>query len=231
MPDDGKIIVQLKTTEAFKDIQKIIIDTGIIPYFASLITVNFALSQDITINFVETGEEKTSYTAETKEIIISYEYIQRLYERFSATDPANTILYDTSVFTILHEFAYAIIDILEISLPEWKTQEEMADQVSVRFVLNSTVDGQSIDEGAIAKLLTSVYVFSSLTQTIPDNSFTPQRISDMLCRIYGAQPVLTEKVLWPKIQNILSQDTLADCNESYKKLDTSLSPLLSPYMK
>ncbi len=192
----------------------------------------FRLQWTLNISLTECdGEADAMYSDDT--ITICYEYIEELRKYMPAkTTPAGIEPIDTLVGpfvdTVLHEFAHALFDYLDV--PVLGREEDAADQVSAYIYLQ-------LGKAEARRLITgTVYAYMREVQdtdppTMEDfageHSTSEQRAFNLLCIAYGADPELFEDVsTWGG----LPQERVDICEEEYELVSFAYQTLIGPHI-
>jgi hypothetical protein len=192
----------------------------------------FRLEWTLNITLTECdGEADAMYSDD--EITICYEYIEELRKYMPVkTTPAGIEPIDTLVGplvdTVLHEFAHALFDYLDV--PVLGREEDAADQVSAYIYL------QMGEAEARRLIMGTVYAYQSEVQAtdVPtteeyadEQSTSEQRAFNLLCMAYGADPEMFEDVA---ILGGLPQFRIDICEEEYELISLAYQALIGPYV-
>jgi hypothetical protein len=159
----------------------------------------FRLPWTLDISLTECdGEADAMYSDGT--ITICYEYIEDLRKYMPAkTTPAGIEPIDTLVGpfvdTVLHEFAHALFDYLDI--PILGREEDAADQVSAYIYLQlGKTEARRLIMGTVYAYMLEVEDTDppSMAEFADEHSTPEQRRFNLLCMAYGADPELFEDV-------------------------------------
>jgi hypothetical protein len=192
----------------------------------------FRLPWTLNISLTECdGEADAMYSDDT--ITICYEYIEDLRKYMPAkTTPAGIEPIDTLVGpfidTVLHEFAHALFDYLDI--PILGREEDAADQVSAYIYLNFGKDeARRLIMGTVYAYMLEVQDTDapSMEEFADEHSTSEQRAFNLLCIAYGADPELFKGV--PALGG-LPQERIDICEEEYELISFAYQTLIGPHI-
>ena len=177
------------------------------------------------------GEADAMYSDDT--ITICYEYIEELRKYMPAkTTPAGIEPIDTLVGpfvdTVLHEFAHALFDYLDV--PILGREEDAADQVSAYIYLQLGKDeARRLITGTVYAYMLEVQDTDAPTmeEFADEHSTSEQRAFNLLCIAYGADPELFEDI--PALGG-LPQDRVDICEEEYELISFAYQTLIGPHI-
>ncbi len=177
------------------------------------------------------GEADAMYWDGT--ITICYEYIDELWNSMPAkTTVAGIEPLDTFagpfMDTILHEFAHALFDYLDI--PVLGREEDAADQVSAYIYLQlGPAEARRLIMGAVYAYMVEVEDTDppSMEEYADEHSTSEQRRFNLLCMAYGADPELFEDVV---VWGGLMQDRVDICEEEFELIALAYGTLIGPYV-
>ena len=166
-------------------------------------------------------------------ITICYEYIDELWDNMPAEttaggiEPIDTVV-GPFLDTILHEFAHALFDYLDI--PVLGREEDAADQVSAFLYLQLGPDeARRLIMGTVYAYMQEVEDTDppSLAEFADEHSTTEQRRFNLLCMAYGADPELFKDVAtWGG----LPQERVAICEEEFELIAYAVHTLIGPHV-
>jgi hypothetical protein len=192
----------------------------------------FRLPWTLNISLNECGGEADAmYSDET--ITICYEYIEDLRNHMPAqTTPAGIEPIDTLVGpfvdTVLHEFAHALFDYLD--LPILGREEDAADQVSAYIYLQLGKDeARRLIMGTVYAYMLEVQDTDppTMEEYADEHSTSEQRAFNLLCIAYGADPDLFEDVA---ALGGLPQERVDICEEEYELISFAYQTLIDPHI-
>ena len=177
------------------------------------------------------GEADAMYSDDT--ITICYEYIEELRQYMPAkTTPAGIEPIDTLVGpfmdTVLHEFAHALFDYLDV--PVLGREEDAADQVSAYIYLQlGEVEARRLIMGTVYAYLREVQGADppTMEEFADEHSTSEQRAFNLLCMAYGANPELFRDVA---IMGGLPQFRIDICEEEYELVSLAYEALIGPHV-
>lgn len=212
-----------------QDIMRHIQASEVVPLTLATLNKHLLLDEDVT--YVFGGEEGPSYDPESKQILIPYAFFDEVLERFeSAGKPWSDRALAASdaglLHTLYHEFAHALIDVLQI--PVLGKEEDAADGFA-DWVLISWHDDhlQTLLDAAHLFYLESLdYETYSDDLFQDEHSLDRQRYFQTLCHLIGAQN--TETSVYKKVKSIagFTIERTELCQEEYDKLSSDWQYLL-----
>ena len=197
----------------------------------------FSLPQDIEIILIECDEDNAFYDPLTRQIIMCYEFIDSVYEDFSAhygegatVDEINLMTFDVMDFVFYHELGHALVDVY--LLPITGLEENSLDQFAAFFMLMT--ENEEGYEGIVGQdILYNVgtwffiqnekqydYVFWDV------HNLDIQRFYNISCYAYGQHPEYNQDLIedgW------LPAERALNCQYEYAVLEDSWTRILSPF--
>ena len=192
----------------------------------------YRLQWPLNISLTECdGEADAMYSDDM--ITICYEYIDELRKYMPAeTTPAGIEPIDTLVGpfvdTVLHEFAHALFDYLDV--PVLGREEDAADQVSAYIYLQlGKAEARRLIMGTVYTYLQEVQGTDppTMEEFADEQSTSEQRAFNLLCMAYGADPELFEDVA---ILGGLPQYRIDICEEEYELISLAYQALIGPHV-
>ena len=192
----------------------------------------FRLPYPLTISLAECGGEADAMYGDGT-ITICYEYIDELWDNMpvdttaAGIEPIDTVV-GPFVDTILHEFAHALFDYLDI--PVLGREEDAADQVAAYLYLQlSKAEARRLIMGTVYAYMLEVEDTDppSLAEFADEHSTTEQRRFNLLCIAYGAHPELFEDVA---VWGGLPQERANICAEEFELIAYACHTLIGPYI-
>jgi len=177
------------------------------------------------------GEADAMYWDGT--ITICYEYIDELWDAMPADTTENGVVpIDTVagpfVDSILHEFAHALFDFLDI--PVLGREEDAADQVSAFMYLRfPPAEARRLIMGTVYTYMMEVEDTDAPTmeEYADEHSTTEQRRFNLLCMAYGHDPEqFKDIVVWGG----LPQFRVDICEEEYELIELAFHALIGPHV-
>jgi hypothetical protein len=166
-------------------------------------------------------------------ITICYEYIDELWDNMPADttaagiEPIDTVV-GPFLDTVLHEFAHALFDYLDI--PVLGREEDAADQVAAYMYLQlGKAESRRLIMGTVYAYILEVEDTDppSLAEFADEHSTTEQRRFNLLCMAYGADPELFKDVVaWGG----LPQERADICEEEFELIEYACQTLIGPYV-
>jgi hypothetical protein len=192
----------------------------------------YQLQWILNISLTECDGEADAMYSDDK-ITICYEYIEELRKYMPAkTTPAGIEPIDTLVGplidTVLHEFAHALFDYLDV--PVLGREEDAADQVSAYIYLQlGEAEARRLIMGTVYTYLKEVEGTDppTMEEFADEHSTSEQRAFNLLCMAYGADPELFEDVA---ILGGLPQYRMDICEEEYELISLAYQALIGPHV-
>ena len=167
-------------------------------------------------------------------ITLCYEYVDQIWKSVPAETTAEGVapidaLVGPILDTCLHEFAHAVFDILEI--PVFGREEDAADQFAAYVTLQlgkdearrriaGTAHAYNVEIQAATGPLT-------LRQFANEHGTPAQRMFNLLCIAYGADPVLFGDFV---AKGQLPQERAEGCADEYKQVAFAFEKLIAPHV-
>ena len=177
------------------------------------------------------GEADAMYLDST--ITICYEYIDQLFDNMPANttaagiEPIDTVS-GPFLDTVLHEFAHALFDYLDI--PVLGREEDAADQVSAYIYLQlGKAEARRLIMGTVHAYMREVEDTDppSMAEFAGEHSTTEQRRFNLLCMAYGADPELFKDVAaWGG----LPRERADICEEEFELVALAYNTLIGPHI-
>jgi len=177
------------------------------------------------------GEADAMYWDDT--ITICYEYLDELWSNMPAEttaagiEPIDTVV-GPFLDTVLHEFAHALFDYLDI--PVLGREEDAADQVSAYIYLQLGPDeARRLIMGTAYAYMLEVQNTGppSMDQFADEHSTTEQRVFNLLCMAYGADPEKFEDVV---VLGKLPGYRMEICEEEFELIALAYDTLIVPHI-
>ena len=192
----------------------------------------FRLEWILTISLSECdGEADAMYSDDT--ITICYEYIEQLRNHMPAkTTPAGIEPIDTLVGpfvdTVLHEFAHALFDFLDV--PVLGREEDAADQVSAYIYLQlGKVEARRLIMGTVYAYLREGQEtnLTTMEEFAGEHSTPEQRAFNLICMAYGADPETFGDIT---TLGGLPRNRADNCKEEFELISLAFQQLIGPHI-
>jgi hypothetical protein len=192
----------------------------------------YQLQWTLNLSLAECDGEADAMYSDDK-ITICYEYIEELRKNMpQKTTPAGIEPIDTLVGpfvdTVLHEFAHALFDYLDV--PVLGREEDAADQVSAFIYLQmGEAEARRLIMGTVYSYLSEAQLTGPPTvEDLAGEHSTPeQRAFNLLCMAYGADPESFEDIA---ILGGLPQYRMDICEEEYELITLAYEALIGPHV-
>jgi len=230
-------------------------NSELLEYEIEFLNENFRLPYDVEIIAKECNVSNAFYEYETKQIIICYEFIDEVQEKYimfhydvwGGTDESFDIdvyenyTLDVIDFVFWHEMGHAFIDIYE--LPITGLEENVADQFAA-LMLSYTYDEETGDYAVGQEMLYNVgtwffiedqywnEIYPEETGEIIDPTYwgvhglDAQRFYNVSCYAYGADPQYNQDLVEG---GWLPEDRAYNCEWEYSQIDYSWTFLLKEF--
>jgi hypothetical protein len=191
----------------------------------------FRLPATLEILLTECDGEADAFYGDDR-ITICYEYIDELLKNMPAETTAGIEPIDTVVGpfldTVLHEFAHALFDYLDI--PILGREEDAADQVSAFIYLQlGKTEARRLIMGTVYTYMLEVEDTDppSMAEFADEHSTSEQRRFNLLCMAYGADPELFQDVAaWGG----LPEERANICEEEFELIAHAYQTLIGPHI-
>ena len=192
----------------------------------------FRLEWILTISLTECdGEADAMYSDDT--ITICYEYIEQLRKYMPAkTTPAGIEPIDTLVGpfvdTVLHEFAHALFDYLDV--PVLGREEDAADQVSAYIYLQfGKAEARRLIMGTVYAYLREGQDTDppDMEEFAGEHSTPEQRAFNLMCMAYGADAETFGDII---TLGGLPQYRADNCKEEFELISLAYQELIGPHI-
>lgn len=178
------------------------------------------------------GEVNAWYDEEERQITVCYEYLADALHHAPAqttaggVSPEDAVL-GPGVYVFLHEIAHAVFHLLNV--PVFGREEDAADQLAVYLMLH--LEGE-MPRRTVAAVVRMYHREAQPNRPDRDDladvhGLSEQRVYNILCLAYGADPVRYADVL---TRDYLPADRAAGCDGEYRQVDHAVRRLIKPYL-
>ena len=198
----------------------------------SLINQELKLNEPLTLVFG--GSDGPLFDSGINKIIIPYEFILEVEERFKRAKYASNsglsnkeAVMDALLHTIFHELAHALI--FQFDLPVLGKEEDAADGLASILLIEYLEEGQEV-------VITAADLFDLESQDIDEfqeqdfwdeHSLDVQRYYSAMCHVYGSAP---KKYRHIKQEQKFPAEKAENCVDDYNLLVSSWFTILEPYL-
>jgi Putative metallopeptidase len=211
---------------------------------ASVLNSTFKINTPLKLSLKECGTPNAFYNADTKELILCYEFLEflrKMYEnKYATPEEWGTKIGNVLSFIYFHEVGHTLIDLY--NLPITGKEEDAADYFSFYLLgSNQVPEGElACVEGANFFADLSVYRDSINTILVKEgkpvnalpfwdeHSFDMQRFYNIFSLMYGSDPVKNAYLL---DLNLLGERRPAIAISEYKKIKNGWNKILKDYIK
>ena len=175
----------------------------------------------------ECGVSNAFYDPKEVRVVFCYELLVELAS-LTAKEPDQEELFGGAfAFILTHEIGHAIIDGLK--LPVLGREEDAADELAALAMLDSAEDRQLVS-GAVLWLAAHARAErrTKLTTLADEHALSEQRLYNMLCWMYGADPFGNVEIV---ASGALPAARAARCGEEFRQLQSSWYQLLGTHLK
>ncbi len=180
------------------------------------------------------GESNAWYEAEGSEhaVTVCYEYLDEVLRYAPKQTTAGGVTYSDAVVgptveVFLHEVSHAVFDLLKV--PILGREEDAADQLASFWLLQlgkdearKTVSGVAFMYNREAKEQNP-----QMKQFADVHGLSAQRLFNLLCMAYGADPELFADVVE---KEYLPKSRAEGCSDEYKQVSFAVEKLIRPYI-
>ena len=189
-----------------------------------------AMPKDIYINIDTCGEANAFYSPSSDEIIFCYELIDQFDREFSTISKdqkkVDEMVEDTIMQTLFHELGHCLIDVWD--LPATGREEDAVDQLASILMLDGSPEGQRSTINAALEFEIASRGDNTRDMVFWDeHSFSKTRFYDMMCLVYGSDPVKNGGMVGP---NKLPVERARRCETEYKRAEHAWLKLIAPYV-
>ena len=154
----------------------------------------------------------------------------RLYSAIDSTTSTNrkvdAMVEDTIIQTLFHELGHCLIDVWD--LPSTGREEDAVDQLATVLMLDGSPEGaDSAINAALEFDIASRDEDKDDMVFWDEHSFSKTRFYDMVCLVYGSNPVQYDGMVGP---DGLPEERAGGCAEEFKRAERSWLKLLEPYI-
>ena len=196
---------------------------------ASSLNQVVAMPGTVDIQLVDCGAPNAFYDPTSHRIIVCYELVTYFLHTFQPHAPDHADLgaaaMGATVFAFFHELGHALIH--ELALPSTGREEDAADQIATLILLEAG------DEG-VRMALSGAQWFAVLAadnqQRTPfwdEHAFDGQRFFNILCLVYGADPVARAAL----VGESLPEARAKRCPAEFRAIDAAWDKLVTPHLK
>jgi hypothetical protein len=214
-PPTGRFIADYgPATPEFEDFRAGLIANRFLDTIAARLNDSLSIPKDVTL-------------ATARRVTLCYELFKTLSERFRNEVGGDYLVTGTLVFALMHELGHGLIDVLQ--LPTTGREEDAVDQLATILLLNQGAIGDSLAFGAVGWFATNAQStrLDDLTMA-DDHGLDKQRVYNIICWIYGRDPVRYPEVI---AQGWLPEHRADQCPAEYQRLRRSWQELLAPYRR
>jgi hypothetical protein len=188
-----------------------------------------AMPGTVDIQLVDCGAPNAFYDPANHRIIVCYELVTYFLHTFHPHAPSEAELgaaaMGATVFAFFHELGHALIH--ELALPSTGREEDAADQIATLILLEAG------DEG-VRMALSGAQWFAVLAadnqQRTPfwdEHAFDGQRFFNILCLVYGADPVARAGL----VGKSLPETRAERCPNEFRAIDAAWDKLVQPHLR
>tara|TARA_B100000676_G_scaffold269279_1_gene285085 strand:+ start:120 stop:1169 length:1050 start_codon:yes stop_codon:yes gene_type:complete len=232
-------------------------NTKLLEYEIEFLNENFRLEYDVEIIATECNEANAFYDSYSKQIILCYELVDDIQEKYTLFhydvleltdddwnyDDYNSYAFDVVDFIFWHEMGHAFIDIYK--LPVTGLEENVADQFASLMLLytyDETTGSYSLGQSMVDNVgtwfynsdyyVTEIYPLETGEEIIPEywgfHALDMQRFYNVSCYAYGSNPH-SPTVAYLVADGWLPEERAANCEWEYQQIEYSFAYLLEPF--
>lgn len=201
---------------------------GALEEIAAALHQRYSLPRPVEIRFDTCGLVNAYYDPNNTDITFCYELLELLADLFVAdgqwTEPQRADVFGAVQFVMMHEVGHALVDVLD--LPITGREEDVADQLAVYVLIRGGDKGaQAAAAGVRALQPLSGTSFDS-TDFADEHSLGPVRLYNVMCWIYGSDPVKYSQLV---DGGSLPEDRAVRCAGEWDRMAKAWQRLLAPY--
>ena len=206
------------------------VEVAMLQEIATELNQLIALPRDVYLNFDKCGEANAYYNSESTEVTICYELADQFEEEFKtiSKDPneVEDMVGDTIMQAFFHVLGHCLIDVLD--LPATGREEDAVDQLATILILDGSPEGRnSAINAALEFDVASRDTDPGDMAFWDEHSFSKTRFYDMLCLVYGSDPVSMKSIVGP---DGLPAERAGRCTIEYERADKAWMRLLEPFI-
>jgi len=210
--------------EQMAALQKAFRDKQVFERFADEFNAEYALPTDLTLTPTACGTPNSAYSPTDREIVLCYELLLDAIKRFEPLgDEGSKMAVGVWLWVLYHELGHALVDLYD--LPVTGLEEDAVDQFSTVVMIEEGVTDYALD----AAIYWGVIDRGTATpeQRANEHSLNAQRMYNILCLVYGADPSSANGTAIANIPEM--QDRLPRCPGEWDQAQRSWDSLLAPW--
>jgi hypothetical protein len=200
---------------------------GTLEDIAAALQQRFTLPEPVGLRFGSCDMINAFYNPRDSNITFCYELLELLVNVFVPdgqwTETQRANVFGAVEFIMMHEVGHALVDVLD--LPVTGREEDVADQLAVYVLIRSDEKGAQAAVAGVSALQPASNDFSA-TQLADEHSLAPVRLYNVLCWIYGSDPVKYGNLV---ASGSLPEDRAVRCQGEWDQMAKAWQRLLAEY--
>ena len=200
---------------------------GALEEIATVLHQRYALPRPVEIRFDTCEAVNAFYSPSDTRIIFCYELLEFLADLFVPdgqwTEEQRANVFGAVQFIMMHEVGHALVDVLD--LPITGREEDVADQLAVYVLIRGGDKGAQAAVAGVSALQPSSNSFDE-TQLADEHSLGPVRLYNVMCWIYGSDPVKYSQLV---DDGSLPEERAVRCPGEWDRMAKAWQRLLAPY--
>lgn len=216
----------------YKEAKEVMRKEKVIEGIAAELNKTLNIPKPIVLTFQECKQSNAFYIQNPSTIVICYELVDTFYQKFEEEgyegDELDEAVANAATFAFFHELGHALVDVLK--LPVTGKEEDFVDQLATFIVADGTDEEETTAfDGATAFLLMAKDTDRKRKIAFwNQHSLGEERFNNIICSLYGDSPEKYESVV---TEGLLTKQRASQCVAEWKKIESSWSRLLAPYIK
>ncbi len=177
-------------TPVHRSLSQRVKEYGALELIAATLHERYTLPRPVEISFDTCDMVNAFYSPRDSDITFCYELLEFLADVFVAdgrwTEEQRANVFGAVDFILMHEVGHALVDVLD--LPITGREEDVADQLAVYVLVRGGDKGAQAAVAGVTALQPSTNDFDA-TALADEHSLGPVRIYNVMCWIYGSDPV------------------------------------------
>lgn len=194
--------------------------SGLLEGLTANLNEAYRVPADVTLATQECGHANAFYLPAAAQVSLCYELVAQLALQFRDQPRYEELFTGTFVFILMHELGHAFAHIYQ--LPITGREEDAADQLAAAVLLEME-GGAQLAVAAAAWFSSKPHEAGALAFA-DEHSLGQQRFFNLLCWVYGKDPVANRAVL-----EHLPARRAQRCPAEYQQMKRSWESLLAPY--
>lgn len=184
----------------------------------------YALPTDLTLTPTVCGTPNSAYSPADHQIVLCYELLLDALQRFEPLgDDGSKLAAEVWLWVLYHELGHALVDLYD--LPVTGMEEDAVDQFSTVFMIDEGVPDYAMAAAIYWKFIDRGT--ATPEQRANEHSLNAQRMYNILCLVYGADPGSDDAAVIATIPEM--KDRLPRCPGEWEQAKQAWDQLLKPW--